>query len=173
MKHFKASVLAIDMKNDELFLCQVTNGDCLLFPKSRLLSMAKLPLSLFLPSFSFFYSLFLPLSFEFLPHFQDLWFHSPPPVRCPRICPFWSILTLVRESMWDRYKRRVVLERLLWDGCGGHSEPKTAKKRVFLPYWRQKIGFKFFPSYIWCKMGLFYDPWSLKKIGPKESPKMA
>ena len=94
-------------------------------------------------------------------------------LRCPRICPFWSILTLVRESMWEWYKRRVVLERLLWDGCGGHSEPKTAKKRVFLPYWRQKIGFKFFPSYIWCKMGLFYDPWSLKKIGPKESPKMA
>ena len=94
-------------------------------------------------------------------------------LRCPRICPFWSILTLVRESMREWYKRRVVLERLLWDGCGGHSEPKTAKKRVFLPYWRQKIGFKFFPSYIWCKMGLFYDPWSLKKIGPKESPKMA
>ena len=42
MKHFKASVLAIDMKNDELFLCQVTNGDCLHFPKSHLLSMAKL-----------------------------------------------------------------------------------------------------------------------------------
>ena len=36
------------------------------------------------------------------------WCRCHEPLRCPKICPFSSISTLVRENMWDGYKRRVV-----------------------------------------------------------------